>query len=181
MLAWLKDKGRVVDFMLSAHAALRDRYSRLATASVCVILALSAISAALAFAPGNPRLAALLWVRDLDLPLIALATLVFVLSLLDLVFDFRGRAAKHAEASRQLAALKHDFATAGHASEALLLRYSMVTSSIAPIPERQFLRLKEKHLFKIEVSKTLSRVHGITLRRARKLVRARGRNLLDDD
>jgi hypothetical protein len=86
----------------------------------------------------------------------------------------RGKARRHQDAVRQLAALKAEYRrplapgaeAAGRAR--LTERYQSVMDTVAELPERKFLALKAAHLRKSELSRLLSAHPGMTVRQARR-------------
>jgi hypothetical protein len=91
-----------------------------------------------------------------------LTMLTFFLALLDLIVDWRGRAAAHDDATARMADLKgqlrgvtlsDDSVDAGDVD--LRASYEHTMSSIVAIPESQFLAMKAKHHRKIALSKLI--------------------------
>lgn len=173
---WDRER-RLIDQTMSMQAHLRDRYRTVATAMTCTILAASTVGIAFAFA-ANDGPATILGVSAERTTLLGwLAVVTFILTLIDLILDMRGAARQRQDAVDQLADLKSSYyAPIDRADERLALerlreRYRTTMGSMPPIPERQFNRLKSKHLRKVEVSKLLSQHPGISQRRALKEVR----------
>ncbi|HEX5198739.1 hypothetical protein ACFQS1_01125 [Paractinoplanes rhizophilus] len=85
----------------------------------------------------------------------------------------RGKARRHQDAVRQLAALKAEYrrplAPGAEAAGRTRLteRYS-VMDTVAELPERKFLARKAAHLRKSELSRLLSAHPGMTVRQARR-------------
>lgn len=145
------------------HASLRDAYSWKAKASEIVLLSASTLFAATTFAGddlyrffGAPPEAAriLLGVASL---------LAFMASIVTMVADWRGMAAKHATAftnfSEVLAlfngARTADGAWPEHVRQDLHRAYWAACGHSVSIPEGQFTRLKAKHQRKLRVSRLL--------------------------
>lgn len=162
---------RLVDQAVTMQAALRDRYSALSRSAQCTILCGSAVGLAFAFARGDSEVTLLGATARGATWLGWFAVLTFVLTLVELIVDLRGKAHERNAAVRALATLKKEYRDADldDASAGALLnaRYAAVTDAVPPIPERSFLRLKAAHLRKIEVSKILSSRPGIGPLRAR--------------
>lgn len=164
-----KRQRRLVDQMTSMHSMLRDRYRRQATAMTSTILILSVVAVAFAFAPSEPTLVLMGLAAQRSTWLGWFAVVVFCLTLVDLVVDWRGRAGQHDDAVRQLGSLKKEYrtgplpgqtqATVARLSEA----YESVMSGLPPIPERRFNALKARHLRKVEVSRYLSAHPGCSV------------------
>ncbi|MGS2641084.1 hypothetical protein [Streptosporangium sp. LJ11] len=170
-----------VDQMATSHSMLRGQYRRRAVASTCVLLAASVVATAFAFASGDAKISLLVITIERSTLLGWFAMFTFTLTLIDLVLDWRGRARGHEDAVRQLAVLKAEYRAlpaAGDeaaARERVSQRYQAVMDALPPVPEAKFLRLKARHLRKVEMSRILSDNPGITVRQARKVLRRRSR------
>lgn len=170
---------RLVDQSLTMQARLRDRDRVIGVGMVCAVLVMSLFGVAFAFAGANPNVSLLGLTATRATWLGALAIATVALTLIDLVVDRRGAAQRRADAVRVLGALKAEYrvppaageevATAARMSE----RYAQAMDSIPAVPERSFNRLKAWHLRKVEVSKALSEHPGLSLRRAKAVVRRR--------
>lgn len=154
---------RRIDWMLSAHAKLRDRYVRRSRALTLGVIGLSTAGLTLALANGDQRVTLLGVDGNLQVFLAALAALTFVVGLVDLVVDWRRRAWAHEEAARKLAELKALFVRHrpedGHVADGdrLVAEYDRTTAAISPIPESQAARQKARHLRKVELFKRLDK------------------------
>lgn len=149
---------RVISWMLTAHATLRDRYVRRARLLTLVVLALSIIGLLLALANDDQQVSLLGLDGRLQIFLAALAAGTFFISLLDLVIGWPGRAAAHADAARQLGELKLLFVRAveeqgswGVPDKDLTSEYERVMAAIPPIPDMKAASLKALHNRKHEV------------------------------
>lgn len=170
---------RIVDQMLTAHAALRDKYGRQTTARLASILVGSAVASAFAFA-SNEKPVTLLGVQAARATWLGLfAVAIFALTLVDLVLDSRGKAGRHREAVKRLATLKAAYRALpqGNVEDTEYRRlsdlYQSALDGLPAIPERHFLRLKARHLRKVERSRIISAYPGATLRQARRILRRR--------
>ncbi len=171
----------VLDMTLSGHSLLRDRYRRRYKALVLLVLALSILATAAAFlseahavkiGPFSARLAVWLGV---------LTSVIFFLTLFDLVVDWRQKALAHDDAARRLADLKARFRSVTRDGDMvetgnvdLAGEYQRAMDSVARIPERQFLRVKAKHKRKVAISKLISSHPGAPLPYLRLLVYVKG-------
>lgn len=153
------------------QSALRDRYRALGQAVLCGVLCLSVVGLAFAFAPGDQELTLAGTTARRATWLGWLAVVTFVLTLVELVLDLRGKAHGRDAAVRALAALKAEYRAADlddpAARTRLAARYTAVSDAVPPIPERQFVRLKAAHLRKVELSKIVSSRPGTGPLRAR--------------
>jgi len=164
----LDRKFRVLDQSLSMHASLRDRYGRGALVLDVAMLVCSVAFCATTFASD----AALSHfglkpdqIRDL---LRVFSVLAFTVSVVSLRIDWKGRSARHREAAARLAEaskLFRNFQSAdgswpdGRVEELSAVYWEAMQNS-APIPEADFVRLKARHLRKVELSRMLSRNPG---------------------
>jgi hypothetical protein len=153
---------RVADSMCSAHAGIRDKLGRRALFLDIAILALSTWLVALAFV--EPRIGLELTPFGLSdkmwIGMLAVAT--FFLSVVQLKTDWKGRADAHDRTLGAYAAVKRE---AGYvlaseiadenAHRRIIDRYDMAAAICVPIPEREFLKQKRRHLLKIAVSSHL--------------------------
>lgn len=159
-------KFRVLDMMLSGHSSLSERYRRRSTALTLAIMVLSIAGGTLALQ--NDKSVDILGVTlESKEWLAGLAGVIFFLSLLELVLDWRGRACAHEDASTRLGRLKGEFRRAKVFNDRVCtdgvdldLEYDQTTAAIVEIPNSVFNRLKAKHRRKIEVSKLLDESPG---------------------
>ena len=158
---------RVYDMMLSAHAALRDRYRLLALLLSLTIFFFSTILLALTFV--SPDMLAGLGVHGerTSFWLGLSAAGVFFLSIVDLCVRWRERSRAHADAAVRLAAIKSEVrglktqtGLADAIRDTAFREFDIITRDLIPIPESDFLRLKARHERKVEVSRLLSKSPG---------------------
>jgi hypothetical protein len=164
----LRRKLRVLDQTLSMHCTLRDRYARRALLVDVILLACSVVFCASAFA--SDQVLSLLGgspdrVRYL---LKAISVVTFMLSVVSLRVDWKGAAAAHRQAADKMSGAlavfrkyKRDDGSwdASIAGELDSVYSEAMRNSIA-IPENAFLKLKARHLRKIEISKMLDLYPG---------------------
>ena len=160
---------RVVDQMISMHADIAQTKKSQALSLSVGLLFSSAIICGFTFAddatlgslgigPGRARL------------VIGLASLaVFGLSIVELRVDWGGIARAHTDASKRLSLLKAKYRHAEASQEldkqALWLglsnEYTDTLASVAGVPEKDFPKLKARHHFKRELSRTIDRHPGV--------------------
>jgi hypothetical protein len=168
---------RLIDQMSTMHSVLRDRYRVQSTVLTCVVLVGSVVAIAFAFAGGSTRVTILGLTANRSTWLGWFAVLAFSLTLVDLVLDRRGAARRHSDAVRQLAAIKSEYRIPPPPGQEIAERdrrserYQAVMDALPPIPERQFNRLKARHLRKVAISKHLSANPGMSARQARRALR----------
>lgn len=108
-------EARLVDQAISMQAALRDSYGAAGTGLVVLVLVLSVIGVAFAFAGGDEPVELFGRTARRTTWLGSLAVLTFSLTLVDLVLDPRGESRRRGEAVRALAALKNEYRAAAAA------------------------------------------------------------------
>jgi hypothetical protein len=172
---------RVLGMALSGHAMLRDRYQRRDRALVLIVLALSVIATALAFLSGESNVQIGPFSARLAVWLGVLTTIIFFLTLVDLVVGWRQKAWAHEEAAKRLSELKVRFRSVGRSGDVvetgdvdLFAEYHQTMAAVPPISERQFLPVKAAHVRKVAVSKLISSHPGAPLYYLRLLAMIRG-------
>ena len=157
----LKAIKRIADQSCSAHARLRDRYAAQAFGLDLVILSASAWTLTLSFA--DARIATLLTPFGLSSVIWTglMGVAIFIATLAQLKLDLKGRSDAHKRASESQAAVKKaavDAARREGDPDRLVdveVQLSLATAVCVAIPEREFVRLKRKHLQKVAVSRHL--------------------------
>lgn len=172
-------EAKLVDQAASMHAALRDRASATTTVVTVVLLSSAVFSIAFAFAGDLKHVSFLGVTAARSTWLGTLAVLTLCGTVTDLVTDRRAGARRHDNAVRLLADLKAEYRrvdpaeTPADRESRLTGRYQSVMAQLPPVPERQFNRLKARHLRKVEVSKILSNNPGMSERQALANLKAR--------
>lgn len=159
---------RVIDQMVTAHCGLRDRYERLALARDVLVLVLSVGLVATTF--GKQSILSLAGLSDAAARLVVglVSTGVFAATVIELRVRWKERSGAHRLAAKALAELKLvgrsiDPVSSRDAAESWLKEVRRLLKDLPEIPERQFLRLKARHLRKVEVSKLIGRHPGGSL------------------
>jgi len=159
---------RVADQSCTGYSALRDRFRARSTFLDLTILLISAWLVAMVFV--QPTIAVELSPRGIskDIWLGLLSIGVFFLSLIQLQVDWKGRAGTYQQAAAALSAFVKEFRPLSSEAESTaleraLLRYQMLTDTLEPIPESQFLSLKRRHKLKVEVSRHLDTHPGTNI------------------
>jgi hypothetical protein len=170
----LKRIRRVSDMLCTAHAGLRDRYSRFALLLDLSVLGLSTWLVALAFV--EPRIGVSLSPFGMDSQIWGglLATFTFFLTIVQLKTNWKGRSDAHRRALDLYAEVKRE---AGYvlasgtfddaAVRRVLARYDIASAVGIAVPERDFLPQKKRHLVKVELSKRLDTLPASSLILAR--------------
>ena len=159
----LSRKFRVLDQTLSMHTALRDRYAQRALAVDLLLLACSVVFCASAFASdtvlsrfGRPP-------EEVRYLLRFFSILAFMLSILSLRVDWKGKSASHRDAaakmSRAIASFRKyrgaDGTWPSECSAELDAVYWEAMHNSVSVPDALFVSLKARHLRKIELSRML--------------------------
>ena len=164
----VKRKLKVVDMMLTMHSILRIRFQRRAMILEIGLVSASSILLALTFIDSSALQALGIQPIEASLTISMCSVLVFILSIVALIVDWKGKAQQHADASNALSTLKsdwHEFLTFfdnydDRDKSELTKRSALVLSSLAPIPESKFNRLKARHHKKVLLSKMISLYPG---------------------
>jgi hypothetical protein len=164
MVEELQRVRRVSNSLCTAHSILRDRYARRALVLDILILGLSTWLVALAFADPsiNARMTPFGWESQVWVGILATGT--FILTIVQLKTDWKARADAHrrtldlyAEVKREAGYLLASGQLDEGSSRRVLSRYDLASAVGVPIPEADFLSLKQLHLVKIKISKYLDR------------------------
>lgn len=176
-IAEIDRQRRVIDQMITAHSVLRDRYHRRSLVMTSGLLAASTVAIAFAFATVDVAVRIGPVVAQRSTWLGWFAVLTFVVTLVELVVDWKGSMRRHDDAVRQLSMLKVEYRTPPEPgrdlAEKLSLRYEAAMDAIPTVPDRFFSALKAAHLRKVEISRILSDYPGITVRAARRKLRSK--------
>jgi hypothetical protein len=156
---------RVSDMLVSGHANLRDRYSRMAASLDLAVMALSTWLTAVVFI--EPRLNVKLTPFGVDPQLWVgfLGVFTFFLSIAQLRVDWKGRSDAHQRSFDLYAEVKREcgylLASQGSMTaencQRVLSRYDLATEVGTHLPESEFLVQKRNHLRKVEISKHLDK------------------------
>lgn len=159
---------RLIDQQLTMHSLLRDRYAHRSLVLQLVILVGSVVGLTVAASDGSNPIRLLGINASLQTWIAVLSATTFVLTLVDILTDWKQRAWRHEDSANRLAQLK---ATYGRATvdegRATLLGVDLAATYDATlaalpttIPDRAFNRLKARHLRKVAVSRALSASPG---------------------
>jgi hypothetical protein len=151
--------------LASAHGTLRDRYARRGFILDSSLVALSTWIVALVFV--EPRINVKLTPGELDSQMWIgfLSIGAFLLSLLQIKVDWKGRSEAHRRAwsmycgvtqeLRKLLTQSSDVVVRD--APVILMRYDLVNSQAIGIGDRDFLRLKRHHQLKVALSQYLDK------------------------
>lgn len=151
---------RVADMLCSGHAVLRDAYARKALALELSILGLSTWLAALAFVAPRLNLSLTPFRVDPQLWGGVLSVLTLFLAIAQLKTDWKGRSDAHrrsvaiyAEVKREAGYLLACGELEERACRRIFAQYDLASAVSIEIPERFFLREKQRHKLKVAVSR----------------------------
>lgn len=155
----------VSDMLASGYSVLRDRASHKALLLDMAVLGASVWLTALAFV--DPQIESVLTPANV-VPKIwigILGVVTFVLSLVQLKVDWKGKAEAYSRACRLYSSIKmesgyvlsNDSQISSEAAARLLERYSSAGEICVPLPECQFLKIKRLHKTKVAISKYLDK------------------------
>jgi hypothetical protein len=160
----LRKQAKVIDMMLTMHSILAGRYHRRAQLLEIALMAVSVILVALTFI--DPQVLALFSISaEVARVLIDTCSLVvFFLSIVSLIVNWKGRATQHREAFNTLVPLKSEWRgllsnyekSGGQSHGEFARRSALILGSLIPIPDAQFNRLKAQHLRKVTLSTLIS-------------------------
>lgn len=159
----LKRLRRISDMLCTAHSVERERFRRKAMTLDIIIMLGSLYLVSMAFV--DPIINNALTPFGLK-PVIwtgMVAIFIFGFSILQLIVDWKGRADAHERSFRMYAEAKSNCIEWLNGTSAIpkevynrvSARYDMASDIGIHIPDSRFLKLKQKHLLKIEVSKLL--------------------------
>lgn len=153
---------RTADLLCSAHANLRDRFRTYAAVLDTSILLLSAFVVAHSFGIDKIPAPSNFFGLRYDLWLAFASVGVFGLSIVQLRVNWKEIAAAHAKSYSAYAEVKHDLGrllSDEQIDEAelrvILSRYALASEIGTNIPEAEFLKQKQQHKLKIEISRYL--------------------------
>lgn len=155
---------RVLNQMISMHAALRDRYQRWSLVLSVGLLAGAICLNAFVFAGDAVFTAIGVDATAARAFIGAISVVLLIISLVELKTDWAGSCREHGNAVKTLSDLKASYRMAhsrpndpgASALADLSAEYGCVMDGLPPIPERLHNRLKARHLFKLEESRWIS-------------------------
>jgi hypothetical protein len=153
--------------LCTAHAALRDRYQRRATLLDLIIFAFSVVLVAQTFADSSVKEAINVFDVNLDIWFGILATIIFLLSIVQLLVNWKTQAAAHSrsftlysEVKLELSYLLDNPTIDEESAQRILARYDLAAAIGTNIPESEFLHQKQRHKVKLFISKYLDNNPG---------------------
>lgn len=164
----LKKQAKVVDMMLTMHSILANRYHRRAQILEISLLAVSTVIVALTFV--DPQVLTYLKIsQETSRVLIGICSIVvFFLSVVSLIVDWKGKARQHREAFNMLVPHKSEWSEIIKSFEdhderdraEFVRKSSLIIGNLTPIPDARFNSLKARHHQKVMLSKMISEHPG---------------------
>ena len=155
---------KVLNMMISMHSMLRDSYKKKALIIDLIIFISSAFLTACIFVDSKYVTRFNINNEGFQFYIGLISLLIFILSIVTLIINWKGLAENHDKASLQLSKLLSECRQLLNMKNdqdrvALLnsyhIKYAEIQESIVKIPEKKFNALKSKHLKKVELSKLL--------------------------
>lgn len=145
------------------HHALKDRYSARAWAAEVVLLLASVVFCATTFAPDSLLTGLGVSAQASRVGLSIASVAAFAASLVLLVIDWKGWAARHTDAAAKWSSVLSRFREHQEddgrwpvgAAEELHRAYWEAAHNSVDVPDKQFNALKAKYLLKVEISKRM--------------------------
>jgi hypothetical protein len=162
---------RVSDMLTTGHADLKERFRRRALFLDISILAISLWLTAIVFVEPHLNFKLTPFKMDPQLWVGLLGVFCFFLSIVQLRVDWKGRADAHKRAYDLYAEVKRECGyllasedqVTEEKSRRVQARYDMATEVGVPLPEKEFLPQKRRHLQKIAISKHLDNHPGASV------------------
>lgn len=156
---------RVIDQMISMHACIAQTKKSQALYLSVGLLFTSALTCALTFADDNTLRAIGIGQGRERLVMGLTSSILFGFSIIELRVDWGGIARAHDDARKRLSLLKAKYRIAAALPEAegqatwsdLSKQYTETLASIAEIPEKSFGKLKARHHYKAELSRSIDK------------------------
>jgi hypothetical protein len=154
---------RVSDMLVTAHAHLRERYSRRALILDLTILVLSVWLTAVVFIEPRLNLKLTPWGLEPQIWVGLLGVATFFLSILQLRVDWKGRSDAHKRSFDLYAEVKNEcrylLSSEGILTRDMcqraLIKFELASDVGSQIPEKEFLKEKRRHLLKVAMSRHL--------------------------
>lgn len=167
----LKQQSKVVDMMLTMHSILANQYLRKAQILEISMLAISTVLVASTFIDSQTLLHFSLSKENAHIIFGLCSILVFLLSIVSLVVNWKGKSRQHREAFNALISLKSEWKEVlsyyDKFDEQNLKEFtrksSLIISNLIPIPDNRFNQLKARHYKKVKLSKMISAHPGSSI------------------
>jgi hypothetical protein len=160
----IKAQAKVVDMMLTMHSILANRYLKRSQILEISMMAVSAVLLALTFADQQVLSYFSLSSATARILIGISSIVVFILSIVALIVDWKGKATQHRAAFNTLIPLKSEWREMlsnynDHDEQVrseFIDRSALILGHLIPIPDEHFNRLKAQHYRKVMLSKMIS-------------------------
>jgi hypothetical protein len=161
---------RVINMMITAHSSLRDRYLYISRLIDIMLIVVSVCLNAVVFVEDSFYRSFFEKPESVKLFLGIVSVTVFALSMIGILLNTKQKSENHKQAAIQLSILLHESRIIDDIADGVerngkvsifFQKYNQINSMIASIPNRDFNRLKSKHLRKVELSKFISQNAGL--------------------
>lgn len=157
---------RVICMMITAHSIMRDRYSRISTIFDIALLIASVFLNALVFVSDDFFVSLGVNPANGKLFLGIISVIVFALAVVGILLNTKQKSENHSQACTQYFYLLNEVRAIDEIQEEtekntrislFASKYSQITGVLIPIPDKNFNKLKSRHLRKVEFSKFISK------------------------
>jgi len=160
----LKRQAKVVDMMLTMHSILGSRYQLRSQIFEIAFLVSSTLVVAFTFVDASVLSYLSISNEGARILIGVCSILLFVLSIVSLIVNWKGKATEHKNAFTALIPLKSEWREILSADnlfdERAALEFSrksaLIVGTLIPIPDARFNRLKARHYRKVMLSKLIS-------------------------
>lgn len=167
----IKKQAKVIDMMVTMHSILAARYARRSQILEIGMVAVSIVLLSVAFL--DPEILSYFHIKPNTARIVIglSSILIFFMSVLSLIVDWKGKSVQHKDGFATLVKLKTEWRDIIANFEEIdkrdlrefTNRSSLIVSQLSPIPDSCFNKLKSKHFKKIELSKLISEHPGSTV------------------
>ena len=155
---------RLIDQMMTAHAVLRDRFSRCARTLNILLLALAIVLNAFVFASDDTLKILFGRTTEAKVWIGVVSVVLLILVIVEFLVNWEGQSRSHKEAVERLGQLKANYREAAASNgkyDELTREYARTMAMLPAIPEKSFIRLKAYHKFKRLLSEELDAHPGL--------------------
>ena len=167
----IEKQAKVIDMMITMHSVLADRYARRSKILEVAMFTVSIVLISFVFL--DPAVLSYFHLKSETARITTglSSILIFLMSILLLIVDWKGKSVQHRDGFNTLVKLKNEWRDTLVNFEEIDKRNlreftnksSLITSQLAPIPDSCFNTLKSYHYKKVELSKMISKNPGSTI------------------
>ena len=167
----IKKQAKVIDMMVTMHSILAAQYARRSQILEIGMVAVSIALVSVVFL--DPEILSYFHIKPNSARIVIglFSILIFFMSILSLIVDWKGKSVQHKDGFSTLVKLKTKWEniianfeeTDKRDLREFINKSSLIVSQLSPIPDSCFNKLKSKHFKKIELSKLISEHPGSTV------------------